>query len=86
MLGGDFRAGVDQLLEIANSKPVAIMCAEKSYHDCHRKLTSDYVVASGVSVQHILADGTLEHHKLSELAKVQDGSVTYPERHPLFDS
>ena len=85
MLGDEFREGADRLLEIADNKRVAIMCAEKSFHDCHRKLTSDFLVAGGAVVQHILADGTLEPHKLSDLAKVQDASVTYPESHPLFD-
>jgi len=85
MLGDEFRAGTDQLLEIAENKRVAIMCAEKSFHDCHRKLTSDFLLAIGATVQHVLADGALEPHKLSEGAKVHDGSVTYPERHPLFD-
>ena len=85
MIGDEFRQGAAQLLEIAENRRVAIMCAEKSFHDCHRKLTSDFLVASGADVQHILADGSLEQHKLSELAMVQGGNVTYPERHPLFD-
>jgi len=51
----------------------------------HRKLTSDLLVAGGAVVQHILADGKLESHKLSETAKVQNGELTYPESHPLFD-
>ena len=85
MLGDEFREGTDQLLEIAENRRVATMCAEKSFHDCHRKLTSDFLVANGVTVQHILAVGTLEPHNLSDLAKVQNGSVTYPESHPLFD-
>ena len=85
MLGNQFRAGADQLLEMAKNKRTAIMCAEKSFHDCHRKLTSDFLVASGAEVQHILADGSLEQHKISDCAKVRDSQVTYPERHPLFD-
>lgn len=85
MLGDEFRVGADQLLELAKNKRVAIMCAEKSFHDCHRKLTSDFLVANGVSVQHILADGTLERHKLSDGSKVEGGTVTYPESYPLFD-
>ena len=61
------------------------MCAEKSFHDCHRKLTSDFLVANGVSVRHIHPDGKLEPHKLSEGAKIGDGKVTFPESFPLFD-
>lgn len=86
MLSHEFRDGMDRLLAIANTKRTAIMCAEKSFHDCHRKLTSDFLVANGVTVQHILPDGKLEPHKLSEDAKVGNGRVTYPENHPLFDA
>ena len=85
MLTESFRAGADQLLEMAKNKTTAIMCAEKSFQDCHRQLTSDFLVANGGIVQHILADGTLEPHKLHELAKLEENKVTYPERHPLFD-
>jgi uncharacterized protein (DUF488 family) len=85
MLGDEFRAGADRLLKIGENRRVVIMCAEKSFHDCHRKLASDYLIASGVSVQHILVDDKLERHKLSGGAKVQDGKVTYPESLPLFD-
>ena len=85
MLGNEFRGGAARLMEMANDKRTAIMCAEKSFQDCHRKLTSDFLVASGAEVQHILADGTLDRHKLSNGVNVQDGAVTYPERHPLFD-
>ena len=85
MLSDDFREGADWLLGIAENRRVAIMCAEKSLHDCHRKLTSDFLVAGGAVVKHVLADGPLEPHKLSELAKLEDRNVTYPEHHPLFD-
>ncbi len=85
MLGDEFRAGADRLLKIAENKRVAIMCAEKSFQECHRKLVSDFLLANGVTVQHILVTGELAEHKLSEGAKVQDGEVTYPESHPLFD-
>ena len=85
MLSDEFRDGIDRLLAIADTKRTAIMCAEKSFYDCHRKLTSDFLVANGVAVQHILPDGKLEPHKLSEAAKVGNGRVTYPESLPLFD-
>ena len=85
MLGDEFRHGADRLLEIAKNMRVAMMCAESSFHQCHRKLLSDFLLAGGAIVQHILADGKLESHKLSELAQVEDRNLTYPERHPLFD-
>ena len=68
MLSDEFRNGVERVLTIANMKRTAIMCAEKSFPECHRKLTSDFLVANGVTVQHILPDGKLAPHKLSEVA------------------
>ena len=62
-----------------------MMCAESSFQQCHRKLVSDFLLANGVTVRHILSTGELAEHKLSEGAKVQDSNVTYPESHPLFD-
>ena len=85
MLGNEFRQGAHRLLEIADDSRAAIMCAEGSFHQCHRKLASEFLVANGVTVQHILPTGALASHKLSDGAKVQEGEVTYPESHPLFD-
>ncbi len=86
MLGDEFRQGAGRLLEIAGMKRVAMMCAESSFHRCHRKLLSDFLLANGVSVQHILPNGDLEPHTLSDGARIKDGKVTYPESHPLFDA
>ena len=86
MLGDEFREGIDRLLEIAENKRTAIMCAEKSYRDCHRSLTSDFLIASGIAVHHILSNGELATHEMTAGVKIRDGKVTYPESHPLFDT
>ena len=86
MLGDEFRQGVEMLLEIAADQETAIMCAEADFQQCHRRLVSDYLVANGVGVQHILGDGELRAHKLAHGAKGTGSCVTYPERLPLFDS
>ena len=86
MLGDEFREGIDRLLEIAENKRTAIMCAEKSYRDCHRSLTSDFLIASGIAVHHILSNGELATHEMTAGAKIRDGNVTYPESRPLFDT
>jgi uncharacterized protein (DUF488 family) len=42
---------------------IALMCAEKEPLDCHRTiLVARHLAASGVEIQHILADGALETH------------------------
>ncbi|GIW79319.1 MAG: hypothetical protein KatS3mg105_1126 [Gemmatales bacterium] len=85
MLSDEFRNGVDRLLQIGDTTRTAMMCAESSFRQCHRKLLSDFLLANGVTVQHILASGDLEPHQLSEGAKAASGNVTYPASLPLFE-
>jgi uncharacterized protein (DUF488 family) len=57
------------------------MCAERFFWKCHRWLLSDFLVAQGVAVEHILEPGSLRHHKLTTGAMITDeGGVIYPER------
>lgn len=58
-----FRRGVEQVMKAAEEHRVALMCAEKEPLDCHRTLlVAQALDAQGASIQHILADGTLENH------------------------
>lgn len=58
-----FRAGLQRLVQGAESHVVAIMCAEKEPLDCHRTLlVSRALAADGVSITHLLADGRIEDH------------------------
>jgi uncharacterized protein (DUF488 family) len=73
-----FARGVDDLLEFARHAATVVMCAEAISWQCHRQLLSDALLARHVSVRHILPDGTAKPHQLSEFAKVNGGSITYP--------
>ena len=84
MLTDQFREGADKLLEIARRKRTAIMCAEGLFWQCHRRLVSDFLVANGVTVQHIMPGGELRPHKLTSGAVVEGGRVTYPGERSLF--
>jgi uncharacterized protein (DUF488 family) len=86
MLGDEFRKGISRLLEIAADQRTAIMCAEADFQHCHRRLVCDYLVATGVDVQHILSTGEGITHTLTHGAKVNGPCVTYPGELPLFDS
>lgn len=58
-----FRAGIDRLIQQANSDRIAIMCAEKEPLECHRTLlVAPALEAFGVTVTHINSDGALESH------------------------
>lgn len=56
-----FRAGLDRVMDGATAYRMALMCAEKEPLECHRTLlVARALVAHGVEVAHILADGTVE--------------------------
>ena len=78
MLTGEFQRGVEQLLQIAAEKRTAFMCSESVFWRCHRRLISDYLLVAGIAVQHIMPNGDLQPHKLTDGAKVSDGLLTYP--------
>ncbi len=82
----EFRAGFKELTGIARRHRTALMCAESVYWRCHRRLVSDLVVAQGGSVQHIFPSGEAKPHQLTDTARVEDGSVTYPGPPTLFGS
>lgn len=59
-----FRRGLDRVVRGAADHHIALMCAEREPLECHRTLlVATALVARGVSVGHILADGGLETHE-----------------------
>jgi uncharacterized protein (DUF488 family) len=59
-----FREGLAKLLAEARQSRVCLLCAEADPARCHRgQLLAPELVAQGVDVQHILADGSLLDHK-----------------------
>lgn len=79
MATGEFHKVVEELLSIATKSPTVVMCAEKFYWKCHRRLLSDHLIARGVEVEHIIESGKLQPHKLTTGAVVTDeGVVCYP--------
>ena len=74
-----FGLAVNRLLSIASAKAAAVMCAEKLFWRCHRRLLSDYLVAQGVHVEHIIGPGRSQPHKLAAEAVItKDLQVIYP--------
>ena len=79
MATGEFRAGIDALLDDAAERQVAIMCSESLWWRCHRRLVSDHLrLVHDVAVQHLFHDGrTTPHEPLAEAVLVGD-HVEYP--------
>ncbi|WP_027405413.1 DUF488 domain-containing protein [Aquaspirillum serpens] len=58
-----FKTGIERVLTGAQKYRIALMCAEKEPLDCHRTLLiSRALEQRGVSIVHILADGSTETH------------------------
>jgi uncharacterized protein (DUF488 family) len=75
----EFEQGIARLLALA--PPVAILCAEGNWWQCHRRLVADALVARGHRVVHVARDGGLTEHELTDFVVVEYGDppgLTYP--------
>jgi uncharacterized protein (DUF488 family) len=77
-LGETFRAGLAQLRNIGHATPCAMMCAEAVWWRCHRRIITDYLLAAGETVFHILGPGHIEPAHMNDGAKPDGERVTYP--------
>lgn len=75
---GDFARGLDALLEFAQGRRVAVMCAEAQWWRCHRRLIADALVARRIEVRHIMSSTTARPHELTSFARVEGIDVRYP--------
>lgn len=78
MTTAEFSAGMAELEALARERPAAVMCAERLWWSCHRRLIADLLTIRGWSVVHLLDVGQRQAHRLTEFARVVDGELTYP--------
>jgi len=73
-----FAQGIERLLSESGNTRVACMCAEKDWHECHRRYLSDALVAlHDTPVRHIRDKSAAAPHELHEVARVVDGRLLY---------
>jgi uncharacterized protein (DUF488 family) len=77
MLTPDFESGLKQLLRINARHCTSLMCAERLYFRCHRRMISDFLVALGFKVIHIEDETHARVHKLSPIAVLEGGKLYY---------
>ncbi|MFI9599692.1 DUF488 family protein [Streptomyces sp. NPDC052043] len=79
---GEFLDAVTELLDEAAHRRTAVMCAETVWWRCHRRVIADFVVlARGRPVVHLMHDGRLVPHRLSEGVRLrEDGLLVYDGR------
>lgn len=74
----EFKAGLHELLELAEHGRPAIMCSEAVPWRCHRRLITDALIVAGAEVVHIMSTTTVRSAALNTHAQVHDGHLTYP--------
>ncbi|MBV9460282.1 MAG: DUF488 domain-containing protein, partial [Bradyrhizobium sp.] len=72
-LGDEFRDGLAHLRELGHARRCAIMCAETVWWRCHRRIITDYLLAAGESVFHILGPGHVDEAHMTAAAERQPG-------------
>jgi uncharacterized protein (DUF488 family) len=82
-LSASFRKGLAHLRELGRERRSVIMCAETVWWRCHRRIITDYLLAAGDRVFHILAPGQIAAATMTEAACPQgDGTLIYPASPP----
>jgi uncharacterized protein (DUF488 family) len=78
-LSDAFRAGLEQLVEAGRGRASAMMCAEAVWWRCHRRIVTDYLLARGERVFHLMGPGRIEAARLTDGAVPRpDGTIVYP--------
>jgi len=78
MQTAQFETALEQLIELACRRTVAIVCAEAVPWRCHRSLVADALVVRGIEVHDILGASDGRPHALTPWAEVDDFRITYP--------
>jgi uncharacterized protein (DUF488 family) len=74
----EFEKNLAELLDLAEKRPVAVMCAESVPWRCHRWLIADALTVREVAVEHILSLDATKLHEMTKFASVDGLSLTYP--------
>lgn len=78
-LTGAFAAALQQLIAAGRKQRLAIMCSEAVWWRCHRRIITDYLLANGHAVDHLMSPGRTEHATMTPGAiSSPDGKLTYP--------
>ena len=73
----EFAEGLFELLMLAGGLRSAIMCAEVLWWRCHRRIIADVLVSLGLTVEHLMAPGKSEEHRLAPPGHLEGGRLSY---------
>jgi Protein of unknown function, DUF488 len=74
----EFQEALDQLIQLAQKRRTAIMCAEAVPWRCHRSLIGDALLVRGFRVDEIASSSRTRPHTLTPWARVRGKQLSYP--------
>jgi uncharacterized protein (DUF488 family) len=78
----EFEVAIVELIEIARTQQVAIMCAEAVEWRCHRSLVADALTARSIPVEHIHGAKPAKPHRMTSFAELSGARIVYREDNP----
>jgi uncharacterized protein (DUF488 family) len=76
-MGEHFHTGLLELRELGRNARCAIMCAEAVWWRCHRRIITDYLIASGEPVFHIFGRNHFEQAHMTSHARSGPNDVLH---------
>lgn len=74
---GEFRQAIEQVVVLAQSDRVALVCSEAVWWRCHRGLIADYLQVRDYPVIHLLSASSHEDHPYTSASRIVDGRLSY---------
>ncbi len=74
----EFERNLEELIALAATEKVAIMCAEAVPWRCHRSLIADALTVRGIEVREISGAHSEKLHRLTTFARVDGTRISYP--------
>ena len=71
----EFARALEELIDLATEKRIAIMCAEAVPWRCHRSLIGDALLIRNIKVEDIFNEITSKPHLLTAWAKVEGNKI-----------
>jgi uncharacterized protein (DUF488 family) len=71
----EFQRALDDLERAAAQAPLAVMCAERLWWNCHRRLIADALTLRGHDVVHLMDPTTRQPHKLHESVRADPAGL-----------
>ncbi|HWB71610.1 MAG TPA: DUF488 domain-containing protein [Egibacteraceae bacterium] len=78
MHSDDWRGVLEEVLDEARHRTVAVMCSESVWWRCHRRLIADAAtLLHDLKASHLMHDGRLDAHRVTKGARVAGDRIVY---------